>query len=173
MLPWHSGRLPVPAWTFIVFDLPFELDSVGTIPPTLVKSNRVSVAGERLDGDDVDAAVLERRLGGVEEARPHALVASVGHDVQVADDAAGAVLRQRATLHVESDEPHDPSVRSGYREAAVGSVSGQRLPDGVTARRRAEVRAVSPPVRRERHPEVGDGVGLGGRRRFDRDHAER
>ena len=141
MLPWHSGRLPVPAWTFIVFDLPFELDSVGTIPPTLVKSNRVSVAGERLDGDDVDAA--------------------------------GAVLRQRATLHVESDEPHDPSVRSGYREAAVGSVSGQRLPDGVTARRRAEVRAVSPPVRRERHPEVGDGVGLGGRRRFDRDHAER
>jgi hypothetical protein len=32
---------------------------------------------------------------------------------------------------------------------------------------------VSPSVRRERHPEVGDGVGLGWRRRFDRDHAER
>ena len=172
MLPWRGGRLPVPAWTFIVFDLPFELDPVGSVPPTFVEPDRVRVAGERLDGDDVDAAVPERRLGGVEEARPHAVAAGVGNDVQVADDAAGAVLRQRPPLHVEPNEADETPVRPGHREAVVGRVSGQRLSDGVAAHLRAEVGAVPPLIRRERHPEVGDGVGLGGRRRFDRDHAE-
>ena len=170
MLPWHGGRLPVPAWTFIVFDLPLELDSVGTIPPLLVESNRVRVTGERLDGDGVDAAVPERRFGGVEQACSHALVAGVGDDVQVADDAAGAVLCQRATLYAEADEADEFPVRPGHREAAVGRVASQRRPNGVAARLGAEVGAVPPLIRRERNPEVGDGVGLGGRRRFDRDH---
>ncbi len=173
MLPWRAGSLSVPARAFIVFDLPLELDPVGPVPTALVEPDRVVVTGQCLDGDDGDAAVPERRLGGVEEPSPDTLVTPLGDDIQVTDDATSPVLGQRAAFDGEPYEPHDSAVVAGDRQPVVGGVSRQRFSDCIAVRVGPDVGPVATLLRRERDPQVDDGVGVAGGGRFDRDHAHR